>query len=270
MRLKIFFSLIFIWMTCIPVSAEYYQYTDKDGVLRFTDELSDVPESQRPSVTTHMSVNKDTDSVLDKNPPIQEKTMEAQEAPEVQGADLEAPFEQEIEDNTKAQSIENQEQDAVDESGAEELTSESVEDQEVMENEGQAETQGLEEEQVESEDQTQTQDQAETQEEIVSDEQAEQAPAAENWRTKARDKQKEIDGRKMELNQRYKAIEQEKAQLGKPPADDASPAEKNAYYEKSTKMNEKIAQYQKDYMGLEKEVKTFNEQASKRMRKRVD
>lgn len=35
---------------------EYYQYTDRNGVLRFTDNLASVPPDQRPDVKTHQSV----------------------------------------------------------------------------------------------------------------------------------------------------------------------------------------------------------------------
>ena len=39
-----------------PVWGEYYQYTDENGVLRFTDNLASVPQNQRPDVKTFESV----------------------------------------------------------------------------------------------------------------------------------------------------------------------------------------------------------------------
>lgn len=39
-----------------PVVAEYYQYQDKNGNLRFTDDISRVPETQRGSTKQHESV----------------------------------------------------------------------------------------------------------------------------------------------------------------------------------------------------------------------
>lgn len=39
-----------------PVWGEYYQYTDENGVLRFTDNIASIPQNQRPDVKTHESV----------------------------------------------------------------------------------------------------------------------------------------------------------------------------------------------------------------------
>jgi hypothetical protein len=110
------------------------------------------------------------------------------------------------------------------------------------------------------------QEQMEAGEETMTDEPAEQALPVRNWRIKAREKQKEIDSRKQELSNRYKAIEQEKAKLGKPPAVDGPLEEKQAYNEKSIQLNEKIIQYQTDCLNLEKEVEDFNAQVSKKKR----
>lgn len=38
---------------CGPVSAEFYKYTDQNGHVRFTDDLSKVPENQRPDATSY-------------------------------------------------------------------------------------------------------------------------------------------------------------------------------------------------------------------------
>lgn len=43
---------------CLPVSAlaEFYKYRDADGVLRFTDNLAEIPPDQRPDVDRYKQV----------------------------------------------------------------------------------------------------------------------------------------------------------------------------------------------------------------------
>lgn len=57
---------VVLWAT--PALCEYYQYTDPNGVLRFTDDLASVPPDQRPDIKTHQSVKSDS---------VQPKTGEA-------------------------------------------------------------------------------------------------------------------------------------------------------------------------------------------------
>jgi chromosome segregation ATPase len=47
-------GMVVFWVT--PAFCEYYQYTDQNGVLRFTDDFASVPPNQRPDVKTHQSV----------------------------------------------------------------------------------------------------------------------------------------------------------------------------------------------------------------------
>jgi len=47
-------GLVVFWATA--AFCEYYQYTDQNGVLRFTDDLASVPPDQRPDVKTHQSI----------------------------------------------------------------------------------------------------------------------------------------------------------------------------------------------------------------------
>jgi predicted RNase H-like nuclease (RuvC/YqgF family) len=49
---------------CTPSAAEFYKYTDKGGTVRFTDDLSKVPEDQRPDATRY------DESVSTPSPPI--------------------------------------------------------------------------------------------------------------------------------------------------------------------------------------------------------
>ena len=54
----------YLWMAVLTVllvipgvsTAEFYKYVDKDGVVRFTDDISQVPEDQRKNIDTFKSV----------------------------------------------------------------------------------------------------------------------------------------------------------------------------------------------------------------------
>ena len=45
--MKFIYVLFMLFFFSFPVSAEYYRYTDKEGIVNFTDNLADVPMAQR-------------------------------------------------------------------------------------------------------------------------------------------------------------------------------------------------------------------------------
>lgn len=53
--MRILYALLVLICLWLPSSvlAEYYQYRDQNGVLRFTDNLADVPEDQRQQIETY-------------------------------------------------------------------------------------------------------------------------------------------------------------------------------------------------------------------------
>lgn len=51
--LYVLLVLICIWLP-MTAAAEYYKYRDQNGVLRYTDNLADVPEDQRPKMETRI------------------------------------------------------------------------------------------------------------------------------------------------------------------------------------------------------------------------
>ena len=66
---KILMICLFIIVTALPVFAEYYQYRDSSGNVRFTDNLYEVPADQRSEIKTYESVQREAlpDSVSDNN-----------------------------------------------------------------------------------------------------------------------------------------------------------------------------------------------------------
>jgi hypothetical protein len=57
--------LIVFAFISMPALAEYYQYTDKNGNISFTDNISDVPPDQRTNAKSFKSVQKTQYSNVD-------------------------------------------------------------------------------------------------------------------------------------------------------------------------------------------------------------
>jgi hypothetical protein len=51
-----------LFLAAMPASAEFYKYRDANGVLRFTDNLAEVPPDQRPNVSTYEGVQASGDA----------------------------------------------------------------------------------------------------------------------------------------------------------------------------------------------------------------
>jgi len=56
----------FLWGLGLTADAQIYKYTDPNGVLRYTDDLTQVPEAQRPSVEKYQELESPP---LDPQPP---------------------------------------------------------------------------------------------------------------------------------------------------------------------------------------------------------
>ena len=208
-------------MICAPAFAEVNSYTDQNGNPHFTDETSPSPAARWPGAASHQAVEKETDSN--------------------QVGDQIAP-EQPTEDNSEDKGNTGNQGDI----------SKNLEDKADTEDQGQSET----ENQKINEDQTQTDDQTAT---GATGTQPETTPkGSPSWTKEARQKQNEIDAKKKDLNVRYDSLQEEKAQLGPAPSNDATPEERREYYMKSKTLNDKIGQYQKDYTDTEKQITDFN------------
>ena len=60
--MRLIYALLFLICVWLPasVSAEYYKYRDQNGVLRFTDNLADIPEDQRLQIESHTEIEYST------------------------------------------------------------------------------------------------------------------------------------------------------------------------------------------------------------------
>ena len=53
------FVTVVLGLVCLPAYGKFYQYTDANGVKRFTDDIANVPPEQRTDVKMHESVKSD-------------------------------------------------------------------------------------------------------------------------------------------------------------------------------------------------------------------
>lgn len=59
MRFRYVLPVLIVAWLLTPVYAEFYRYTDANGVVRYTDNIADVPESQRAKIDSYEEVKED-------------------------------------------------------------------------------------------------------------------------------------------------------------------------------------------------------------------
>ncbi len=64
MRLFILAGLLLMVLSTYPVAADIYKYRDDQGVIRYTYDLAEVPEDQRPQVQTYEEAKPETGSAV--------------------------------------------------------------------------------------------------------------------------------------------------------------------------------------------------------------
>lgn len=69
--------MLTFFTTLSSTYAEYYQYKDASGNIVFTDDLSQVPENQRPDIKTHQSVKPTNVLIRKKTEPSEPLTQES-------------------------------------------------------------------------------------------------------------------------------------------------------------------------------------------------
>lgn len=66
---------VFYILSVASVSAEYYQWIDQDGIKHFTDDVSEIPEDQRPRLNIYRSIKTPEKNKPDKNKPDKKKNL---------------------------------------------------------------------------------------------------------------------------------------------------------------------------------------------------
>ncbi len=75
MRLTpIYVAFLIVMFFSAPAVAQIYKYTDKDGNVRFTDDMGNVPESSRDSVKTIEEITFPSDELRESSKSIAEET----------------------------------------------------------------------------------------------------------------------------------------------------------------------------------------------------
>jgi len=64
---------VFYILSATSVSAEYYQWIDQDGIKHFTDDVSEIPEDQRPGLNIYKSIKTPEKKKPEKNTPDKNK-----------------------------------------------------------------------------------------------------------------------------------------------------------------------------------------------------
>ena len=74
MKLKyVLIVTVFYILSAISVSAEYYQWIDQDGIKHFTDDVSEIPEDQRPGLNIYRSIKTPEKKTPEKKTPDKKK-----------------------------------------------------------------------------------------------------------------------------------------------------------------------------------------------------
>ncbi|MDA3918694.1 MAG: DUF4124 domain-containing protein [Deltaproteobacteria bacterium] len=76
MKLKyVLIVTVFYILSVASVSAEYYQWIDQDGIKHYTDDVSEIPEGQRPGLNIYKSIKTPDKKKPDKNKPDKKKNL---------------------------------------------------------------------------------------------------------------------------------------------------------------------------------------------------
>ena len=87
--MRLLYALLFLICMWLPSSvlAEYYQYRDQNGVLRFTDNLADVPEDQRQQIESYTESEEFVKTEEESLEYLQDTSVQEETGEDMEGAD---------------------------------------------------------------------------------------------------------------------------------------------------------------------------------------
>ena len=87
--MRLLYALLFLICMLLPSSvlAEYYQYRDQNGVLRFTDNLADVPEDQRQQIESYTESEEFVMTEEESLEYLQDTSVQEETGEDMEGAD---------------------------------------------------------------------------------------------------------------------------------------------------------------------------------------
>ena len=87
--MRLLYALLFLICMLLPSSvlAEYYQYRDQNGVLRFTDNLADVPEDQRQQIESYTESEEFVMTEEESLEYLQDTSVQEENGEDMEGAD---------------------------------------------------------------------------------------------------------------------------------------------------------------------------------------
>ena len=87
--MRLLYALLFLVCMWLPSSvlAEYYQYRDQNGVLRFTDNLADIPEDQRQQIDSYTETKDLSSSEEESQEDLQDTSVQEEAGEDMEVAD---------------------------------------------------------------------------------------------------------------------------------------------------------------------------------------
>ena len=106
--MRLLYALLFLICMLLPSSvlAEYYQYRDQNGVLRFTDNLADVPEDHRQQIESYTESEEFVMTEEESLEYLQDTSVQEETGEDMEGADQSEETDEDVEGASQSEEAE--------------------------------------------------------------------------------------------------------------------------------------------------------------------